>query len=263
MKIYKEYDTESLMFNEPCIMDKCTLYPILVSDYKEFSRYVQYLIISKKHLKIPDEVDLLQSIIIATIGSYTNGNLDLTNDISRFYMKKVLSDFEKLFSILTRKEMHSRVSKNGGFEFVDAIGDKEPSVVIDNKNYDDVRKVAISMACIKEPKVYDNPIMQEWYNRYKLSKQNNKLKFGLEDMVIVVSQDMKIMIDDIKKMNIAQLYAYYNRINHVENYRAVTIFRTVTNKLPNINYIDGVISGLYEDDDKDMFIDLGTIGTQL
>ena len=263
MKIYKEYDTDSIIFNEPCVMDNCILYPILVSEYKEFSKYMHYLIISRKNLKIPEEAPLLQSVIITTIRSYTNGSLDLTNENSMLCMKKVLSDFEKLFSILTRKEIHSRVSKNGGFEFVDVIGSKEPSVVIDNKNYDDIRKVAIAMACIKEPKVYDNPIMQEWYNRYKLSKQNNKLKFELADMVIVVSQDMKFTIDDIKKMNIVQLYAYYKRINHVENYKAVTIFRTVTDKLPNINYIDGVISELYEDDDKDMFVDLDNIGKQL
>lgn len=39
MKIYKDYTTLNLLFNEPCnIDDKCTIYPISVKDYERFMR---------------------------------------------------------------------------------------------------------------------------------------------------------------------------------------------------------------------------------
>ena len=52
MVIYKDYTTNELLANEPCIVDdKCTIYPLNIKEYNTFiNKYSIYLQLSRKKL---------------------------------------------------------------------------------------------------------------------------------------------------------------------------------------------------------------------
>lgn len=257
MVIYKNYDTLKLLLNEPCgISNYCTIYPVLVKDYNEFMKYAGYLIISKKQLNLEEKDNLLDSIITASVISLNNGNLDLTNKNTIDIMNKVLDSFSRMFSMLTRKEIKYTTSKNNGFEF---IGD---GVVINNSNYDMIRDVVMRMLLLREPKVFEDKLYEKMY--YKALNANRKEAPSIEDIILTVVQDVKISFSEVKQLNIFQLYALYFRINHVVNSNAITIYRTVSDKLPDISYSDGVIDDMFkEQDDSDLFVDLDGLAGKL
>lgn len=249
MVIFKGYTDLELLANEPCIIDaNCTIYPILVKHYNKFIMYSGYLTISKKKLNI--ESDLLSSIIMLFIQAKNEQNMDTSTN-----MKCVLGDFEMLFSIITHKDIKGEI-RNGKFRF---IGD---GVIIDDNNYETVREVIMKMSLISEPKVFEDKLYEEMY--YKSMKANRKESASLGDIILTVVQDLKYTFDCVFNLNIVQLYGLYSRIVHVKNSDAITIYRTCSDKLPKVDYTDGVIDNLFkEKDDSDLFADLGDLSNKL
>lgn len=250
MVIYKDYTGSSLLFNKPCkIDDKCIVYPISIKDYDKFIKYANYLTISRKQLNLADESELLRNVIIISIASINNGSIDLTDNNSIICMNKVLNDLCELFTILTRVKLKHKISKNGGFEFVGE------GIVIDDNNYDNLRDVALKISLLKEPKVFKDKLTQKWYNKALIAKQKNQPNLELEDIITIVSQDMKIPFEKMEEMNIVQLYTYYCRITARDNYDKIMNFKLVSDKMPNVSFSDSIIEKLYKDDDSDMYID--------
>ena len=130
--------------------------------------------------------------------------------------------------------------------------------------FDILRKIVLKMCLIKEPKIFKDKITQKWYEKALIAKRSKSPDIQFEDILITVSQDMKMSYEEIKNLNIFQLYSYYYRINHVENYKAITIFRTCSSKLPNINYSDGILQILYKEETlDDLTISADSLGKML
>lgn len=254
MVIYKDYTTNELLANEPCIVDdKCTIYPLNIKEYNTFiNKYSIYLQLSRKKLKLNEKVDLLSAIILLLIQAMNeSGEGDIVTNID-----KVVGDFEKLFSLVTKKEIKcKRVESMFRFE--------GEGIVIDSSNYETVRKVIMTMNLIKEPKVFDDPLTQKWYNKALLAKQKKQPKLELEDIIITVIQDMKYSFEYVYGLNIVALYSLYSKIVQRDNYDKVMMFKTVSNKLPNVNLVDSIIDRLYKEDDSDMYIDSDSLGKML
>ena len=158
----------------------------------------------------------------------------------------VLEEIAQLFSLLTKKNIIYIADKDGYI-----FKDNEETVNINNCNFDILRKIVLKMCLIKEPKIFKDKITQKWYEKALIAKRSKSPDIQFEDILITVSQDMKMSYEEIKNLNIFQLYSYYYRINHVENYKAITIFRTCSSKLPNINYSDGILQTLYKEETLD------------
>ena len=258
MQIYKDYTTLNLLFNEPCnIDDKCTVYPISVKDYEKFMGYTKYLSLSKKQLMLGDKDNLLQTVILISVAEKTQGQLDLTNPKTIDSMNDVLEDFCRMFSIITKKKIECKSSNNGGFYFV---GEK---TLIDSNNYDDIREAIMKMTLLKEPKVFKDKLAQKWYNKALIAKQKSRPKIELEDIIIIVSQDLKMSLKDMINMNVFQLYSYYYRIINRDNYDKLMNFKLVTDKVPNTSFSNSVIEMLYKDDDSDMYLDGNTLNKMI
>lgn len=246
MIIHKDYTTLNLLFNEPCdIDDKCYIYPISLKDYSKFSRYIKYIAVSKKQLKIKETDDFLQSLLIAFMIEKA-GSTNLLDENVSIALKEVITDFEYVFSTLTKKKIKAE-TYDKGFIF------KGEGICIDDSNFETIRDVVAKMCLIKEPKVFDDPLMQKWYQKALIAKQSNTPKIDFEDIVVIVSQDMKMSISEILEMNIFQLNCYYQRILQRDNYDKCMNFKLVSDKVPNANFSDKIIEKLYVDDDSDLF----------
>lgn len=258
MIIYKDYDTTNLLFNEPCEVDGLgVIYPISVGDYKNLQKYIQYLIFSEKHLNLTKEAKLLNGIIVMIAGSKCKDANNLIELNEKIFI--VLEEIAQLFSLLTKKNIIYIADKDGYI-----FKDNEETVNINNCNFDILRKIVLKMCLIKEPKIFKDKITQKWYEKALIAKRSKSPDIQFEDILITVSQDMKMSYEEIKNLNIFQLYSYYYRINHVENYKAITIFRTCSSKLPNINYSDGILQTLYKEETlDDLTISADSLGNML
>lgn len=258
MIIYKDYDTTNLLFNEPCDIDDLgVIYPISVGDYKKLQNYIQYLIFSEKHLNLTKEAKLLNGIIVMIAGSKCKDANNLIELNEKIFI--VLEEMAQLFSLLTKKNIIYIADKDGYI-----FKDNEETVNINNCNFDILRKIVLKMCLIKEPKIFKDKITQKWYEKALIAKRSKSPDIQFEDILITVSQDMKMSYEEIKNLNIFQLYSYYYRINHVENYKAITIFRTCSSKLPNINYSDGILQTLYKEETlDDLTISADSLGKML
>lgn len=254
MVIYNDYTTNELLANEPCIIDdKCIIYPINIKEYSELiNKYSIYLQLSRERLKLRKEDNLLSITILLLIKSMVESeNGDIKTNIN-----KIIGDLEGLFSMVTKKEVKcKRVGNIFRFE--------GEGVAINDNNYESVRKVIMKMNLIKEPKVFDDPLTQKWYYKALLAKQKNQPKLELEDIIITVIQDMKYSFEYVYGLNIVALYSLYSKIIQRDNYDKVMMFKTVSDKLPNVNFVDNVIERLYKEDDSDMYIDSDTLGKML
>ena len=252
MVIHNDYTTNELLANEPCIIDdKCIIYPLTIKEYSKLIKYSIYLQFSRERLKLNKDMNLLSTTILLLIQAMSeSGEGDIIKNID-----KVVNDFEKLFSLVTKKEVKC-VRVGSMFKFQ---GD---GLVIDDSNYEDVRKVIMTMNLMKEPKVFDDPLYEKMY--YKSMKANRKEGASLEDVILTVLQDMKYTFEYIYQLNIMQLYGLYSRCVHVKNSDAITIYRTCSDKLPKIDYTDGVIDNLFKErDDSDLFADLDGLAGKL
>lgn len=258
MKIYKDYETLDLLEGKPCIIDsKCTIYPIGIKDYNRFMNYANYILVSKNQLGLKEsDCKFLQNLIVTFIASMNNGNINFCDQTTIECMKKVLNDFCELFSILTKKKITNKISNEGEFEFVGE------GIVINDSNYGTLREVTLKMTLLKEPKVFEDKLYEQMY--YKAMKANRKEGASLSDVVLTVVQDMKYTFEYVYSLNIIQLYGLYLRIAHVKNSDAVTIYRTCSSNLPDVNFTDGVIDDLWkEKDDSDLFADLGDLSNKI
>lgn len=253
MVIFRDYTTLELLANEPCVIDdKCTIYPITVKEYSKFIKYAVYLQLSRERLKLNKDFNLLSTTILLLIQSMNEGGQgDISSNID-----KVVGDFESLFSMVTKKKIKC-VRLGSSFRFE---GEK---TIIDDDNYEIVRKVIMTMNLMKEPKIFDDPLTQKWYNKALIAKQKNQPKLELEDIIITIIQDMKYSFEYVYELNIVALYSLYSKIIHRDNYDKVMLFKTVSDKMPNISFVDNVIENLYKDNDNDMYIDGNSLGKML
>lgn len=236
-KNYK-YDTNDLFFDKPCEVKGVTLYPIKTKDYENFLGYAQYLMFSKKHLgldKVKD-VDLLNGLIFLMANARGNSEEDIGT---------VLIEMSNLFRLLTHKEIKS-ITTDKGFEFVD----EEETLRINKDNFNTIRKVALKMSLLTEPKIYDSELDRKWAEKARIAHQNGK-PLELGEIVLVVSQDMKFTVEQTLNLNIFQLHSYYMRIMQIYECETTRLFATVSPDCKPTPFAKSIFDELYRDHDDD------------
>lgn len=257
MIIYKknnyEYTSDQLLLNEPLCIEGAYLYPIKSKQWHIFIEYGKYLMFNEKHLGLNSQKDLLYTILLLIIQEKVSEQI--TDEEKSNEIKKQIDNFANMFSIVT----HSNIEFNeDDFCFYNNDG-----IIIDSNNYDIIRQGILKINLMKEPKVFDDPLVQKYYEKTIRARQREKGVKTLGEMMLIISQDMKIPIDDIGDFNIFQIYAYYNRILHVEEYKVISIIRCFSEKAPKIAFNDSIIDNLFKDESlEDMVMsesDLGNI----
>lgn len=247
MVIHNDYTTFELLKDNPCEIENCIIYPVKIKDYREFEKCVRYVCVSREHLKISNEESLLQNIIMGFMMQDCEEGFDMASDKTIQSLNNILNELCKLFSIITRTNIR-KITTEQGFAFE---GD---NILIDDKNYDLVRKIICKMCLIKEPKVFENAYAQKWYTKALIAKSKNSMNVDMEDLIIMIVQDMKISFDEVFDMSIFRFNALIRRITSRDNYDRVMNFKLVTDKTPEVHFIDNIIESLYAENDEDLTI---------
>lgn len=263
MKIYKEYTTDELVMDLPCHIDNLgKIFPVKVKEYKKFLNYAKYLVYGRKHLKLDEDTFLLQGIYHLNIAIYQSEGLEQIEAIG-----KVLTDMEDLFSILTRKKIYVKVEK-GEIKFTDVdfteelkkqklnilknekTEMKKPTIIIDNKNFDILRKVILKMVLLREPKIYEREIDRKWEEKALAAKKGKSIELG--EILTIIRIATGDSYEYLTNLNIFQLYCDYYRLQQVDSHDKTSLFATVSDKVKVDSFVENIVDVLYKDPTEDL-----------
>lgn len=245
MVIFRDYTTDELVMNLPCdIGNNILLYPTLVKDYKDFNKYVKYIVLGRKHLQLNKDISLLQGVILFNISVMNGDSVNLSEEKSINSMQTVLSELCELFSMATK----ANISYNGNFEF----SNSDKTIVINDKNFNTLRIVLLKMNMLREPKIYEREIDRKWEQKALIARSKNNKNIELGEILTIVRNTTHERYEDLINMNIFQLYCDYFRIQQVMNHRDTALFATVSDKVKPTDFIDSIVDVLYRDPTKDL-----------
>lgn len=206
------------------------IYPVLVESYDKLSDYSKFLTISKD---LFPESDAPLLMILLSI----HKQLQETPE-------SMLDKMCKLFELVTR----SSVGYMPDGKFV--VNNEN---VIGEHNYDDIRKIIMQQNLIFEPKVYKNPLVQEWANKAIDARRKKNEKITIEDMITTVKSCQGITYEQIFKQTIYQLYADFYRMCKRMAFDKDCLFATVSDKITIKSFAENI--DLYEEANpyKDLF----------
>ena len=252
MSLYNDYDVDDILFDLPCnIGQNLSVYPVRVSDYKRFTVLSKYLLLGKEHLGLESDKDVFMAVIQVVLQEYMGEeDKDIENCFTR-----IIGELEELFSILTRQTIVFKQSVSEKIIFTS----QDKKMLVSEYNYSELRQVVMLQNLLHEPKVYKNKIVAEWAERVKKARQKKSGSMQLFDIINIVSVGMNIKYGELyKEMNVFQLYSYFARLTHEEEYKATILFKTVSDKVPNVDYTKSVISEIMKNPDDDLFKESST-----
>lgn len=266
MSIYKYYDIEDILLNIPCNVEGINIYPIMVTEWKKFQKYIPYLIMSREHYKLTDEQPFIKTIIANMVGVYNNNQYPQDDFLKVQLINNVLKDFCDLLSIVTKEKISYEENIEWGCCFVN----NDKNIIIHEGNFDTIRKVICKQNILHEPIIYESEFKRKWAEsvaRGRAKKQGKGL--SLAEIISIVRSGLKISYDEINKLNIFQLYVDYYRLDNTKTFDTITLLKTTYgmdwSQLPNINYTDAVIDKLMRNPELDYFkdFDMGDVAEAL
>lgn len=266
MEIYNGYTTDDALMNEPCIVENMgSLYPVLVKDYGLFIKNAELLMYGNQHIK----GNVLQGIIVSGIAQLCNGNIGSVDyGTLEMCFNITAQTIAKIISCVARKEIKyitnfELVARNENEFFTATFYDEGYTILINDTNWEIFREIVLKQNVIQNPKVYEDPLYEKWLNKSKIAESKGKDTITIGDMMTVISCYTGKTYEVIKNQNMMQLYSDYHRINHVVNYDATTLFKTVSNNVPNVNFSCSIVDELFKDRDDDYAMDSSEISKQL
>jgi len=237
------------------------IYPIILRDYDKFQECSSILQISKKHFT-ESELPLLSLIFLSM------------NELE-FKEKELIKSFEKLFSLVLRKTvklnanddifqfeiMSKRVNKkNNNYDLKDSddkdniIKSSKVANKIDFSNYDTLREIIMKQNLIFEPKIYKDPLVQEWANKVLESRAKNSAKISIEDFITTVKNYDGLTYKQIMEQSIYQTYADFYRIGKIMQFEQSSLFATVSSEPIGIQHFAENVD-IWKSPYDDLFVD--------
>lgn len=266
MIIYDYYTTDDVMMNEPCLVENIgEIYPVLVKDYNRFSKSGGILMIGKQHT----QGVLLREAMAYAVMELSGSDLSSKDDMTvKTYFYIVAEEIAKMISIVVHKQI--KFTTNWDFivsgenkYFTATFTDKDNTILINETNWEIFRGIVMKQNNIQEEKVYEDPLYAKWARKAQIANSKNSENITLGDMIAIVSCETGKTYDEIKNQNVLQLHSDYQRVNHVANYEATTLFRTVTDKVKIMNFASPIISEIYRDKTDDYTSSINEIANKL
>ena len=200
------------IFAQPENVCGIDIYPVRLIDYDKFIECSKFLYISKKNFN--------------TTSYSLYELLFMTHDQLGMTMQTLIANMEKTFQIVTRRDV----------VFTHTTGFKVDGKTIIASNYEEIRRIIMIQNLMFEPKVYKNPLVQEWANKVITCKQKNGTKVTMEDMVTTVKSYQGLTYDQLQNETIYQLYADFYRVCMIMQFEQASLFATVSSEKMNIQY---------------------------
>lgn len=262
MEIYNGYTTDDVLWNEPYIDDKLTLYPLKIREYKEIQPYLQYFMFSKKHYQIDNKTNLFEHLVLLNMSSLKN-KISENQYSDMQLMATILQNIANGFTIICKEEIQCDLVALQQGNMI--LKNEDNSIEINKNNFDKARRIILKQNVIAEPKIFSDKIEKKLAEKWIKSRQqkNSNGISGLGEMANLISCATGKSYDEIYKQNIFQLYCDYYRCTNTEDYKATTLFRTVGD-VEIVDYQREIISQLYADPYDGMWKDknsfLGGLG---
>jgi hypothetical protein len=187
------------------------IFPIKIKEYDEFDKCSSVLYYAKQHFQIEEDYPLLTLLI------------SLRDE-------KLIKDLEKLFSLVTQREVFFISTENiYGF-----VIDEEHMINADN--YDEVRKVIMKQNLMFEQKVYKNKLTQQWAEEVLKARKKNSVEVGIEDMLTTIHVVSGVSYHSLMDYTIYQLQASFNRISKIKGYDTNIAFKCAGADQVNLDY---------------------------
>lgn len=253
--IYNGYTTNEVLLDEPYVDKYLKLYPIKVNQYKEFNKYLHYILYSKKHYSIKDsKIKFLDYVIALNVSNYKQQIEDKSN---MELIEMVLKDLSNIFTIACREDVFIDVKR---VEDEVVFINKDKTIQISNKNFNKARVIILKQNAILEPKIFDSEedlyVHEKWMEAQKNKNKKNIKGFG--EMANLISCSTSKSYEMLQEENILQFYAdYYRCINTISS-KGTTTLKTAFSDIDIVNYTDEIISEIYKDPYEGMFKDFNS-----
>jgi hypothetical protein len=255
MSIYKDYDIEDVLFDLPCIIDNINIYSVKITKWKQFQKYIPYLIMSKEHYKLAEDQSLLMCAIVNMMQVYNNNEYPQDEELKLKLLHYILKELCDLFSIVTRTNISYEENKELGYCFVN----HDKDIQICENNFDILRRVILKQNILFEPIIYKSKFKEKWARSVARGRAKNSKSLSLAEIISIVRGGLKISYEEINNLNIFQLYVDYYRLDNTKSFETITLLKTTYGmdwgQLPNINYTDAIIDKLLRNPELDYFKD--------
>lgn len=284
------------LFNKPTsYKDFGLFYPIKVDEFEEFNEnYSSFILINHSYLNIPESDDLLTALVIMsayqkqsekekddiTEGGKFASRL-IMDPIKRMQMQKeeeekkdevknqgvklkpefvleALNKFAEMLSFLMRTKVTPSVT-NIGFDVWNE--DNTSCKSITNKDFMVIREIVLTQNALVEPVKYHDKIVDEWMQKARNARRRKDINFN--DLIITVKNSTNLKYEEIAEMNMIQFYSDYRWVNHKNDYDASILFKTVSNKVPNITFTTNITDSLFANNENELSMDSSVMTNKL
>lgn len=182
------------IFGRPTyVEDVGYIYPIRLKDWDAFEEHLDILVLSKNHIDVGLDIPLLDRLL--------------------FLGEETILSLCQVFNLVTRTDSFKFKTFEDEYYFIN-----NKNQVVNNFNYDKLRKVVLYQNIIFEPKIYKSKIVQEWAKKALKQRQKNAPNVTLEDMITTVAALSGKDYDVLENYTIYQLKSEFNRWCKIKNY---------------------------------------------
>lgn len=268
------------------------IHPIKVTEFEEFNeRYANFILINHEYLNIPKTESLLSALIIMnayqeqvkkekediTDGGKYQSRL-IVDPLKRMAMNKAKQEEKEKKSIKIDPQYLAqsvgRVADMLSFLFKVPVLPKMQEIAFDvfdengreskvltEKDFEIIREIVLVHNGLVEPVKYHDKIVDEWMQKARGARRNKDITFN--DLIIVVKNSTNLKYKDIAMMNMIQFYSDYRWVNHKNDYDASILFKTVSNKVPNVSFTTSITGALFNNGESGLSIDASVITGKL
>ena len=139
--------------------------------------------------------------------------------------------------------------------------DKTECKVFSDKDFEVFREIVLLHNALVEPVKYHDKIVDEWMQKARNARRKKDITFN--DLIVVVKNSTNLKYEEIAEMNMIQFYSDYRWVNHKNDYDASILFKTVSNKVPNIAFTTNIIDSLFNNGEAALSMDSSAITSKL
>ncbi|GLO66134.1 hypothetical protein [Oceanobacillus kimchii] len=158
------------------------------------------------------------------IYKYTDINKDGELDNLIFELNN-LSLYEMSIELPDLKESYIKV-------FEKTFKEEYALQLIDEDNFDELRKVVMDINCVKEEKISPNPLIRKFDEKSRRAKAQQKGSLTLDTILSSIVVGTGVNYPEMLDWTMFQLYMTYHRLNQFKNHDTTVIFSTIPTEKP-------------------------------
>lgn len=240
MVLYENYSTDELIMNLPYEhIEIGKIYPIILKDFKEFSKGLPFLKITKEKMQLEENELSNMSLAIFSIAKMYVDEFGIGFEIA---YKMAIDNFTDLIRLITKKDFELG---SVGEEMAFIYEENERTFEISESNFDTFREIVLKQNVVVEEKKYKDKVVDKWLKQAsKAHSKDGGIEFA--EMLSVVKNHTGMTYKDLMEQNIFQLYLDFKTVVLNKSYDTSILFKTVSDKIESVDYTKLNIDEMFE-----------------